>query len=144
MIILSLKTVVLALNKTTSRGKKEMNYMQSDEVFEIQLKLSSLDYESVLLNSLIQAMSKYGAKSTDSRYFLQKNDLRFSNEDTSKKIHGFVDTIEKLFGPCALLFEIEVMKSIHQILPSFEYKPGDVDFSFEGYLESLKNYLSSL
>ena len=125
-------------------GKKEMNYMQSDEVFGIQLKLSSLDYESVLLNSLIQAMSMYGAKSIDSRYFLQKNDLRLSNEDTSEEIHGFVGAIEKLFGSGALLIEIEVMKSIHQIVPLFECKPADVDFSFESYLESLKNHLSSL
>ncbi len=121
-----------------------MNHLQYSESFGIQLNLNSLEYEPVVIDSLNQAFSKFGKEAKFIFYSFLEVDYKLSKEGESERIEALVNSIEKLFGPTSLLIEIEVMKSIHQKIPSFEHKPGNVEFSFECYLESLRNYLSSL
>ena len=121
-----------------------MNHLQYSESFGIQLNLNTFEYEPVVIDSLNQAFSKFGEEAKFVFYSLLEADYELGNEGKSERIEVLVKAIKKLFGPSSSLIEIEVMKNIHQKVPSFEYMPGNVEFSFEYYLESLRKYLSSL
>lgn len=142
--ILSRKTTVYKLNKTTSKRGNKVNNTQTISCPEIQINLKSPSFQEFLIEAMDQTFSKLGEPIKQMLYSFLETDHKLSKEDIPNRIEDFVSALKQIFGTSALLIEIDIMKSMQQKVPSFILKIENADLNFEDYLNSLKNFTETL
>ena len=120
-----------------------MSYIQIENVPKIQLNFSSSSFDQTLLEALDKTFSKLGKEVKQKFYFYLDTNFKISRENIPDRIGDFVYALESIFGASASLLEMDVMKTLRQKVPSFNYVVEDPEVSFEGYLFSFKQHIES-
>jgi hypothetical protein len=62
-------------------------------------------------------------------------------EDIPQKFDLFVEALENIFGKAACLIEIQIMETLHQYCPDFEFQSDIGAFSFRQFVGTFKGCL---
>jgi nucleoside-diphosphate-sugar epimerase len=102
-------------------------------------------FEKSLLDAVDGALACLGESTRLAIYSQLENDFNIKREEIPRKIQEFADAIEKIFGAAAKLFEIQIIKKLHEIAGnSFRYFP-EQDLVFTEYVTAIKlSFLNKL
>ena len=76
--------------------------------------LTKSDFEELLLKAIDEGLSSLGESSKQAIYFHLEKGSGIRREEIPKKIQGFTDRIEKIFGPGASFLQILIMRYLHE------------------------------
>jgi len=101
-------------------------------------------FQTIFLETLDESLSKYGRLTKNAAYRFLEEKYNVRREDITLNIRKFVAALEQMFGPAALLIEIDVMKNMQQKIPSLKLQAENAGFDFAKYLESAKYFIQTL
>ncbi len=98
-------------------------------------------FDETIIEALDLTLSKLGSKVKEIFYLSLATEYKLSKETIPIMIEEFVEALEKIFGSCSLLLEIDVMKTVRKTIPEFKFEVETPDLSFISYLRSLKSFM---
>jgi hypothetical protein len=121
-----------------------VNQTQTENLPKIQIYYKTSEFDELFLLAIDQTFSKVLGNSAKQVFFsFLENKIKLSKQDLPNRVADFVYGLEQIFGTSASLLELEVMKTLRQSIPSFNYSPLSSDLSFEPYVESLRQHLEN-
>ena len=76
--------------------------------------LTKRDFEELLLEAVDEGLSSLGESSKQAIYFHLEKDSGIKREEIPRKIQGFTDRIEQIFGLGASFLQILIMRHLYE------------------------------
>ncbi|MEM3597143.1 MAG: hypothetical protein QXJ53_03335 [Candidatus Bathyarchaeia archaeon] len=107
-----------------------------------KLKAKQRDFDSVLLDSIDEALASLGESAKQSIYYHLEEKFRIPRKEIPRRIEDFANGIEKIFGLGAHFIEILIMKRLYEkIGKSLEWNENK-EFIFVNYVEAARQCFS--
>jgi len=100
-------------------------------------------FGSVLLDAVDFAFSELSGSNGQAFYLHLKSSFGISRETIPVDVEAFVDALEQVFGPGALIVEAQIMQALHRRVPDFRFSSKD-GLSFVSYLVNCRSYINSM
>ena len=100
-------------------------------------------FEKILLEAVDEGLSLLGESSKQALYFYLENSYQIKRGDIPRRIDGFVEAIETIFGAGGRILELLIMKRLYRkVGRNFKYFPKKEAMLFTEYVEAarLSNY----
>ncbi|NLE04805.1 MAG: hypothetical protein GX638_08395 [Crenarchaeota archaeon] len=96
------------------------------------------EFETLLLNSIDEALLAIGESGRRSIYFHLENSFSIKKEMIVKKLDQFQIGLEKIFGVGARYIEIIIMKNLHSKIKKPLNGENNISLEFLKYVEAAK------
>jgi hypothetical protein len=136
-------------NQTVQHKYKENKKMTQINEFQPVFELTVDRYENgarenfdqALLAAVDSGLMTLG--NSGKRVFYECLQMKYgiAKEDIPNKFDLFVTTLENVFGKAVCLIEMQIMETLHQYCPDFEFKSDIGVFSFRQFVETFRGYL---
>jgi len=110
----------------------------------IQIDLNdhnSARFDLTIIEAVDLTFSKLGVRVKEVFYSALAKEYKLNKENIPVMIEEFVAALEKIFGPSALILEIDVMKTVSKKIPEFKFETESSNLTFVSYLKSLKGFM---
>ena len=97
------------------------------------------NFERLLTKAVDNAFSSLFNSHKQNLYYHLSRCYNINKQDIPYTIDGFVDALQEIFGPSAKLIEIEIMKTLHAMVPNFTFIPNPSELSFTEYVGAIRD-----
>lgn len=103
-----------------------------------KLKSRQRDFDSLLMESVDEALTSLGESAKQSIYYHLEEKFKISRKEIPRRIEDFANGIEKIFGLGAHFIEILIMKKLYEkIGRTLEWNESK-EFIFVNYVEAAR------
>jgi hypothetical protein len=120
-----------------------MNCTQTENQQQLQINLISPIFEDLVTSAIDQTLSKLGTNVKQVFYSFLENHYTLRRKEIPDRINEFDDALGKTFGTSATIVEIDIVRNLRQIVPSFTYITTSGELNFEDYVKSLKRHIEN-
>ncbi|HLN88900.1 MAG TPA: hypothetical protein VK253_02430 [Candidatus Binatia bacterium] len=111
-------------------------------VIKLEPANSSKDnFDNLLVEAVDSAFSMLGDLAKQAIYLHLKNSFGVCREEIPYQIEDFVNALEQIFGPGALLLETRILENLHNKVPIFRVSSKKEELFFLDYLKYLRKFL---
>lgn len=99
---------------------------------------SNNNFEKLMAEAVDNAFSSLFNSHKQNLYSHLSRCYNINKQDIPCTIDDFVDALQEIFGPSAKLIEIEIMKTLHAMVPNFTFIPNQSELSFTEYVKAIR------
>ena len=99
------------------------------------------NFDRALLAAVDSGLITLGSLGKRTFYECLQMNYGLVREDIPQRFDFFVETLENIFGKAACLIEMQIMETMHQHCPDFEFQSNINAFSFRQFVKTFKSCL---
>jgi hypothetical protein len=105
-------------------------------------KPSKLVFEQLVHETIDNVLSQLGTVCRQVIYDYLEKEYALEKNNIADHIMGFSEALKQMFGGAAALLEIQMMRSLHQRVPQFKYRPEET-LTFLEYMTALSHFIDT-
>jgi len=108
----------------------------------VSKKPSELVFEQLVNETIDNVFSQLGTVCRQAIYDYLEKEYALEKNNVVDHIMGFSEALKQMFGGAAALLEIQMMRSLHQKVPQFKYRPEGA-LTFLEYMTALSHFIDT-
>ncbi len=104
---------------------------------------STLCFEELFQSAVDEVFSSLGESCRCAIYRHIQRRFALDKAEIAAHPNEFIQAVEGLFGPASAVLLIAIMKVLHNRVPDFRYSEVEGSFSFVGYVDRLRSFLTA-